>query len=351
MPNQKRTVTTILLAGVVALLVWQFSHSSEWKHFTWAAVWTATRSARWEDIAGAVALIYLSYVIRVWRWQGLMSPPGRFGPIWRGTAIGFTGTSLLGRPAELVRPYYIARKHQSKLAPQLAVWLLERTFDMAGVVLLVALDLALSPRLSALTRQSAYQQAFHRAGMVLTVAIVVMVGGLYWFHLRSAGVLGLLHRRQQRHPHAWRQRLTHFLEMLAEGTAVLTKPRRLLAAVGWTVLLWLDVSGSIWLTVHAYPTMLPGFSFAAGVLLMGFTAVGAVLQLPAVGGGFQVLTVFGLTKFFGAALAPATSAALLTWLICFYAIAPVGLGLAAHEGVSWRGIEHEAIQTELAEEA
>jgi hypothetical protein len=109
-----------------------------------------------------------------------------------------------------------------------------------------------------------------------------------------------------------------------------------------TVLLWVTVSASIWLAVRAYPAMLPAFGFAAGVFLMGLTAVGSIVQLPAVGGGFQVLTIFGLTKIFGADLAEATSAALIIWLVCIYAIAPLGAGLAAHEGVALRMRSAEA---------
>ncbi len=45
--------------------------------------------------------------------------------------IGFTGLALLGRPGEMVRPYLIARKENVTFSSQLAVWLVERIFDMA----------------------------------------------------------------------------------------------------------------------------------------------------------------------------------------------------------------------------
>jgi hypothetical protein len=347
---RKRILLSLLLVAVVVLLAWQFHHSPEWRQFSWEHVWTATQQARGWFIVGSVVLILASYVIRTWRWQVLMSPNGRFSPILKGTIVGFTSTAFLGRAGELVRPYYIARKHGSTITPQLAVWLLERVFDMAGVVLLVGLDLGLDPAVKELTRSGGYQAALQRAGFILSAAIVGLVVLLYLFHLHAPGWLAWLKRRQQKHPLEIRRRYSHFLEMLAEGLAGLKRGRTLLFSILLTVLLWVVVSGSIWMVVKAYPDMLPEFGLGAGVLLMGLTAVGSVAQLPAVGGGFQVLTIFGLTKIFGADSAAATSAALIIWLVCFYAVAPFGVAIGAHEGVSWRGIETESLDAEVAEE-
>lgn len=345
--TRKRILVMILAIAVVVLIVWQFHHSPEWRNFSWAAVWTATQQARGWLVLGSVVLIYASYLIRTWRWQTLMSPHGRFWPVFKGTAVGFTGTALLGRPGELVRPYYIARKHRSELTPQLAVWLLERLFDMAGVVFLVGLDLAVDPRIFELTKSGGYAHAFQRAGLLISVGMVIILGALYIFHRRAEIIVEGMKGRLQRRPSRLRKRLLGFLQTLAQGTSGLTRGRTMLAAVLYTVLLWVVISASIWMVVRAYPAMLPGFSFSEGILLMGLTAVGSVIQLPAVGGGFQVLTIFGLTKIFGADSAAATSAALIIWLVCFYAIAPLGAGFSAHEGVSWRGLEQSA----LAEEA
>jgi len=345
--DRKRTILTLGGIAVAVWLVWQFRHSPEWRNFTWNAVWTATQQARGWYIAISVALIYFSYLLRTWRWQMLMAEPGRFWPVLKGTAIGFTGTALLGRPAELVRPYYIARKHRGGLSPQLAVWVLERVFDMAGVVFLVGLDLGLDPVVKELTRSGGYQAAFQRAGLVVIASVVALVAALYVFHLRASAWLAKLRRASAAHPAKARRKIEGFLETLAEGMAGLTRGRTLLGAILFTAALWVTISASIWMAVLAYPAMLPRFDLAEAVLLMGLTAVGSVLTLPAVGGGFQVLTIFGLTKIFGADSAAATSAALIIWLICFYAIAPLGLGLAMHEGVSWRGLEQAAESEEL----
>ncbi|MGH9487775.1 MAG: lysylphosphatidylglycerol synthase transmembrane domain-containing protein [Terriglobales bacterium] len=346
--SRKRILISIFLVVVVVWLVWQFHHSPEWKQFSLQKLWTATSQAEGWYIAGSVVLIYASYLIRTWRWQALMSPHGRFKPVLKGTVVGFTSLAFLGRAGELVRPYYIGRKH-SGLPPQLAVWVIERVFDMAGVVLLVGLDLVLSPSIKQLTRSNGLQSGMQKAGIIIMAGVAFIVILLVLFHRHSRGFLAFLHRRQERHPWSFRKRYMHFLEMLAEGLEGLRRGKTLLFACAMTVLLWVVVSGSMWAVVRAYPHMLPSFALSGGVLLMGLTAIGSVAQLPAVGGGFQVLTIFGLTKIFGAETTAATSAALVIWLVCFYAIAPWGVGLATHEGVSWRGLEEQAQDAEQSE--
>ncbi len=340
--NRKRILFSLLLVAVVVLLIWQFHHSPEWRQFSLEKVWAATSQAEGWYIVGSVVLIYASYVIRTWRWQALMSPPGKFKPILKGTVVGFTSLAFLGRAGELVRPYYIGRKHDNKLSPQLVVWVMERVFDMVGVVLLVALDLGLSPAIKELTRNGGLQGAIHKAGIVVVAGVAFIVLMMYLFHRNAPRWLAWLRRRQEQHPWSWRQRYLHFLEMLAQGLEGLKRGRTLLFIIAMTLALWIVVSGVMWMVVKAYPDMLPGFALSGGVLLMGLTAIGSIAQLPAVGGGFQVVTIFGLTKIFGADSAAATSAALIIWLVCFYAIAPWGVGLATHEGVSWRGLEEEA---------
>ena len=55
------------------------------------------------------------------------------------TIIGFTGLALLGRPGELIRPYLIARRENLSFSSQIAVWAVERIFDIgAFTILLIA---------------------------------------------------------------------------------------------------------------------------------------------------------------------------------------------------------------------
>ncbi|MGH9526893.1 MAG: hypothetical protein ACRD2F_09485, partial [Terriglobales bacterium] len=139
------------------------------------------------------------------------------------------------------------------------------------------------------------------------------------------------------------QRAEHFLHTLALGTQALAAGgKNLILSSVYTASLWLGVAVAVWLVVQGFPGMLPRFSYAEALLLLGFLLIGSIIQLPAIGGGVQVLIVLGLTEVFGAPAASAASAALLLWLIAFYAVTPLGAALAAREHLSWRRLEHDA---------
>ena len=57
------------------------------------------------------------------------------------TMIGFAGLALLGRPGEFIRPYLISRKVNLSMASQLAVWTVERIFDMGAFALIMAVNI------------------------------------------------------------------------------------------------------------------------------------------------------------------------------------------------------------------
>ncbi len=338
-------VTLILLAGT--LLAWHFlGHSLDWQNFHWSQVWRTTRQLRAAPLLLALGLTYFSYVLRTWRWQLLMSPTGDFRPILRGTCIGFTGMAIMGRPGELIRPYYIGRRQPGGISPQLGVWVMERTLDMGTVGLLFGLTLALSPSIAKLTRKNGYATAIHRAGLGLIVLLAVVLIGLAV--LRKIGPR-LVQARAGKPVGKLRSLLAKWVQELDAGLIGFRSLSRLAWVVLLSLILWLAITLSLQWMVLAYPHMLPQFSFADAILLMGFTSAGSLLQLPAVGGGMQIVTLLVLNRIFHAPAAVSASAALLIWLISFYAIAPIGLAMAGREGLSWGLGTSDATEKPLSE--
>ncbi|MGZ4811967.1 MAG: lysylphosphatidylglycerol synthase transmembrane domain-containing protein [Terriglobales bacterium] len=85
------------------------------------------------------------------------------------------------------------------------------------------------------------------------------------------------------------------------------------------------------------------------LLLMGFSMVGSVAQLPAVGGGSQLAVISALQVIYGIPPELAVSCGILLWLVTFMAVIPVGLLLAHREHLSLRKISHEAHEEEELE--
>jgi hypothetical protein len=107
----------------------------------------------------------------------------------------------------------------------------------------------------------------------------------------------------------------------------------------YTLLEWLLILGNIALIFRAF-----GASIDLGitdmVIFTGFLAFGAVVQIPGVGGGIQVVTVLVLTELFGVGLELATGVAVMLWITSFVIIVPFGLLLALQDGLRWSALAH-----------
>src|SRR5262250_1176224 len=138
--STKRILTTTAVVAILGLLVYfQVQH---WRSFDWARFGSASRVDPWH-VAAAIALIYVTYVLRALRWKIFLEPvcKSRTANLVPPTFIGFTGLALLGRPGEFIRPYLIARKEGLTMASQLGVWIVERIFDMGAFALIMAVNI------------------------------------------------------------------------------------------------------------------------------------------------------------------------------------------------------------------
>ena len=94
---------------------------------------------RWSNILIGVLLIYGAYLVRAFRWVVFLRPTKRLPPLYLlGTqVIGFTAVALLGRVADLTRPYLVARRSKLPIALQIAIYTVERMFDVCSMATIV----------------------------------------------------------------------------------------------------------------------------------------------------------------------------------------------------------------------
>src|SRR6516164_4267284 len=104
--------------------------------------------ADWSKIAIGLGCIYLGYVIRSARWALLLRHNRRVPPLSLvGTQVmGFTAVALIGRVADLVRPYLVAKKTNLDLSSQVAVYIVERLSDMGAIAVLFSLAILQLPQ-------------------------------------------------------------------------------------------------------------------------------------------------------------------------------------------------------------
>src|SRR5919197_6456659 len=174
--GRNRTIATAAVVVILAVLVYlQFR---TWTSFEWSKL--LKYELQWRHIFHGIVFIYVAYFLRALRWKIFLRPVRKHASTWSllaSTLIGFTGLALLGRPGELIRPYLIARRENLSFSSQLAVWAVERIFDIGAftILLIAAAFVATAPK------RLSYYSSFREAGMAfaglvagLTVAAIIV---------------------------------------------------------------------------------------------------------------------------------------------------------------------------------
>jgi uncharacterized protein (TIRG00374 family) len=335
-----RTVIAALLAvGLVAVFL---------RNADLSRVWLAMRTARPELLAAAVGLTLITYVIRTERWQYLLEPLGktRFAVAFRATVIGFAASSVLpARAGEVLRPYLLARREGLSATATFATVIVERILDLVAVLILLATYLlAFDTGMAA--RDSALLWAIRLGGLVMApvavIALVVMfvlAGHPDWLHAGLASAERILPARLS-------SLLRKVTRMLSEGFGVLRRPERLLASMGWTLVLWVVICMETWVVALAFGIDMP---FAGSWLMLALLVVGIAVPTPGGVGGFHEAFRLGATAFFGADNDAAVGAAILLHASSFVPVTILGLWYATQEGLNMRGITDMTRSAEPAE--
>jgi len=191
---------------------------------------------------------------------------------------------------------------------------------------------------------AALSTAARTAGTLLFAG--VSAAALFLVYLRLHGT-AVLERRLQgwREAPGWRRSLAGKLLGFVRGVQAIRNLGDLLLAIFYSAVHWFLVLLVYFWATRSFGGTLGTLSLGDVMLVMAFSLVGSVVQLPAVGGGAQLASVLVYTKIFGVETEPATAAAIVLWLIGFAACCLAGVPLLIQEGMSLgelRGLaEHE----------
>ncbi len=347
--DKKRILASVAVFLILAILVYlQYRH---WRTFDWSTFWSQTHRIKKIRVLYGIAYIYIAYVIRALRWKIFLKPVRPMTTVAElvsPTLVGFAGIALLGRAGEFIRPYLIARRTELPFSSQLAVWTVERIFDIGAFALLVALAIFLPSALPSIPHPEFYR-SFREASFLL-IAIVA-----------GTAVAAVVIRRKGEAVALWvEQRFGHLSSNLGHrlGQKVREFGMGLNTVHGPLSMLWLAVvSVGMWYLIalaykevtHSYGMDALEIPVSQLLILIFASMVGSLLQLPAVGGGSQVATIAILSNVFDVPAEVAASCGILLWLVTFAAVVPVGLLLAHHERLSLRKLSVESHQAEQSE--
>ena len=243
--KKKQIISLVVVTGILATLVY-FQFRS-WRSFDWAKFRQYTGGVSLGHIGAGVALIYLAYVLRAVRWAIFLRPtaPTSFRRLIAPQIIGFAALGLFGRAGEFARPYLIARKEKLSFTSQLAVWTVERFFDLGAVLVLMAGFLALKGGMLAQVLWQGVHSGVKLAARNAGHKLPLVVAGL-----AVAAVLAFVLRKATgRAAVVVRARLLSF----KQGFNTIHDAKSFVQLVLVSLAMWLMIAGAYIEVLHAYP--------------------------------------------------------------------------------------------------
>jgi glycosyltransferase 2 family protein len=363
--KKKQIVSLVVVAAILGVLVY-FQFRS-WRTFDWAKFRQYTAGVSLWHIGAGVGLIYLAYVLRAIRWAIFLRPtaPTKVRRLIAPQIIGFSALGLFGRAGEFARPYLIARKEKLTFTSQLAVWTVERFFDLGAVLMLMICFLVLKGGVLAQVLLLAVRHGLHaaaqNAGHKLPLAMAA---------LGAVALLALLLRKASG---GMAERLRARLISFKQGFNTIHDTKSFVQLVVVSLCMWLMIAGAYIQVLHSYPqitVVVAGDPAGAHrvarmntmkledvLLVMGSSMLGSVVQLPGGVGGSQ-LAVIGVLQSnlfsgepYNITRELAVSCGIMLWLVTFMSVIPAGVLLARSEKISFLRLSEESAQEEEEVEA
>jgi uncharacterized protein (TIRG00374 family) len=227
----------------------------------------------------------------------------------------------------------------------LAVWAVERVFDVGAFAVLTALAIFLPSALQSIPHPEYYRQ-FRDAGFVLILGVMVAAAAAVLISRSGETIARWVENRFSHLSSGFGHRLAQKVRDFGAGLNTIHGPWSLLWLTLLSLVIWYVTALAYKEVTHSYGVDALEIPVSQLLILMGASMAGSMLQLPAVGGGSQIATITTLSSVFDVPPEMAASCGILLWLVTFAAVVPVGLALAHRERLSLRKLSVESHRKE-----
>jgi hypothetical protein len=331
-------VGLVVLLALAALLFW----GRDRIHFDFRVFGAQLALADWRKIGIAVSCIYVGYVFRSVRWALLLRHNQKVGLFsLTGTQVmGFTAVALIGRVADPVRPYLVAKRTGLPLSIQIAVYITERLFDFGSMALIISSIILLAPA-GALPHPEIVRKAGY-GGLAITC-----LAGLFLVAVRLAGgavasflegMVGMVSKKLG-------SAIGGKVRTFRTGLDTMRSFSDFAIASALSLTMWSLITLAYLETMWAFTASPPlaGMTLPKCILLLAVSGGASVFQLPILGWFTQIgFVAAAMASFFGAAPEASTACAATLLLVSFLSVIPVGLIWAQFEHVSLRKVAAES---------
>lgn len=319
-----------LLPGIVVSLgftLWFLTRAH------WGELSTALIGVKIEWVLLSVAVLFTEFLIRAARWKLLLwriAPKARFSRLFVATTIGMALNVVLPfRAGDFARPWLGSRETNTPMLPLVTVAVIERVFDILGLLSVFLLMLVVLP-----TQAEAHGDLVHNLKLYGSVFGVIGVVGLSTFLVLAAQedrARALYLRLVGLAPAPMRAKFITLFDGFVGGLSSVRSGEVLVKAGLLSMLHWFNGSLSIYALMRAFDLQLP---FAAACFTT--VAIALTVALPQAPGFFGVFHV-AIEKtliLWGQDPGPAQAFAIVFWGVSFLPVTSVGAFFWWKEGLS-----------------
>jgi len=329
-------VTAVLL--ILALIV--FVNRGR-VHFDWAMFWQQIRHIAWIHIVIGVALIYSTFFLRSIRWSVFISSTKNVSPftLVGPQFIGFTAVALFGRLADVIRPALVAKRIQLPLSSQIAVYTIERMFDLGAAAIIFSSALLFAPS------NLPHHEIFVRTGLVSLAGTAFLAIFAVTIRVAGGAVASAVHAILHPLSDTVADNTADKIRGFRDGLNAISSAQDFLITALISLSMWGLIGSAYVETLHAFADTpaLATISFSSTMLLMGASIGGSLLQLPIIGWFTQIaVTAAAMHEFYSAPIEAATACGALLLFVTFLSIIPSGLIAARINHVSLKNAAAEA---------
>jgi hypothetical protein len=238
----------------------------------------------------------------------------------------------------------VARKTGLPVSNQIAVYIVERMFDLGSMALLFSTVLLTAHE--ALPHPELLLKVA-KGGLLATVALAAFTVSV---RLAGGAVAAFMEKTLAMFSSGLSHSVGHKIRTFRSGLDTLRTFSDFAAAAALSLGMWGLITLAYLETTRAFVAspQLASMTLARCLVLMASSMVASGFQLPILGWFTQIgLVAAALSAFFGVDAEPATACAATLLLVTFLSIVPVGLIWAQFEHVSLRKV---TVESELAEE-
>lgn len=332
---------------VLAVLVFLFHGRI---HFDVRSFLVEIRHVSFAHVAAGVALIYACFWLRAMRWAVFIRPQAlslkpqkqvHAKTLLGSQFIGFTAVGLFGRLADLTRPYLVAKRTGLTVSSQIAVYTVERMFDMGAAALIFSTALAFMPKTPPMPHAEVIAR-LGRGSLLATMALAIFAIALRVTGEKVAraaqAVFGAISKELG-------QGVAEKIRGFRDGLRVVTSVGEFAYTAALSLAMWGLIAMAYVESVHAFvdTPQLAQMSFAQTMLLMASSIAGSVVQLPVVGWFSQIgVLTTAMVLLFGVETATATACGTVILIVVTLSVIPAGLIYAQVERVSLKKVAEES---------